>query len=321
MKRLLILLLLTGFHLTVIGQSTIARIKYEQAEEAYNNGNLKEALTKLDETEKMLGSINPKILYLRIMTQKLLLDKGNYSFGLLDSLRKNTGYYIKNYESNTAMEDKFREVFVVYELLTKYPSTKEEYDKTENAKKEREENKKAKKLSEVLKINRFVDSLLNDYKYKPGLSYDQYKKINPEGLSELVREKNNPNYYYRPVKFFGNLYPKGLRYIKQSTYNSNEKIDTLCVITETTKKENEKNLFFQKWDQLIRANVTSEYLVIVSKIDSLGNVVYGKTTTYTINETDEIPTGITVKLITAVNIHYVEITFNNLLFNSKNKRQ
>ncbi|MBX9732853.1 MAG: hypothetical protein K2X37_02235 [Chitinophagaceae bacterium] len=166
------------------------------------------------------------------MTQKLLLDKGSYSFGLLDSLRKNTAYYVKNYESNTALEDKFREVFMVYELLTKYPSTKEEFDKIEITKKEIEEKAKAeKKLADSVRWVTTLSQLFFVDGWKLGQSLE-------------IAKKNNPAYFLKTKAETSKSFPN-LRIItseaqpKFAVYvNANNKIVGFRKITETKKKFN-----------------------------------------------------------------------------------
>lgn len=98
-------------------QNAIAKIKYEQAEEAYTKGDFSTAVVKLDEAEKLLGSTNPKIMYLRIMSQDKLLD-GDSS--IVDPLRKNCQYYLKEYEKLENLEEKYKDVYLVSERLLQY---------------------------------------------------------------------------------------------------------------------------------------------------------------------------------------------------------
>lgn len=111
-KYCLLLLVCT---MPVSAQNTIAKIKYEQAEEAFANNDYRLALQKIIETEEILKSSNPKTLHLKIMSQYKLLDQ---DYSVIADLKKNAREYISKYESVAALEDKFREVYLAWEEVS-----------------------------------------------------------------------------------------------------------------------------------------------------------------------------------------------------------
>lgn len=123
------------------GQAAVARLKFEDAEEAYNKGDYATTLSKLEDAEKLFGKINLPILHLRILAQDKLLQK-NLEFGLLTSLRNNCNQFLKDYENVEGIEDKYRQVYKVLEANAKHPATAAEYEKIVAQKKAEEQRKK-----------------------------------------------------------------------------------------------------------------------------------------------------------------------------------
>jgi len=62
-KNLLLLFAGILFFQISFGQSTISKLKFEEAEEAFEKKDYTTVLTKLDEAEKILGKTNPPMLY------------------------------------------------------------------------------------------------------------------------------------------------------------------------------------------------------------------------------------------------------------------
>jgi TPR repeat protein len=102
--------------LQVHGQATLAKLKYEEAEEAFQANDYTTSLKKLDETEKLLGSGNAKILYLRICAQAAQLKTEPYlNLEQASRLRKNYTEYLTKYEAIEGIEDKYKEVYKISE--------------------------------------------------------------------------------------------------------------------------------------------------------------------------------------------------------------
>lgn len=128
MKILKITGLLTAllFSIEVWGQSAAAELHFENAEKAYNTGNYKEVLVKLDETEKLTGPMS-RTLYLRIVTQDKIFKGGSQriedmDFALLTSLRDNITAYLE-VMADHGLDERYREVYSIGEGLNKFPKT------------------------------------------------------------------------------------------------------------------------------------------------------------------------------------------------------
>ncbi|GGH65208.1 TPR repeat protein [Filimonas zeae] len=114
MKWLLVPALLVT--LQASGQATLAKLKYEEAEEAFQANDYASALKKLEETEKLLGSSNAKILYLRICAQAGQLKTDVYlNLEQVARLRKNTTEYLTKNDGVEGVEDKYKDVYKISE--------------------------------------------------------------------------------------------------------------------------------------------------------------------------------------------------------------
>jgi hypothetical protein len=107
--------------------STIAKFVFEEAEAAYASGEYLAALSKLNETEKLLGTSNPKIFHLKILTEHRLFEADPaVSFEKLEALRKSCDLYLKN--TNGVSEDKLRDIYKVSVRLKEYPLTRQSFE-------------------------------------------------------------------------------------------------------------------------------------------------------------------------------------------------
>jgi hypothetical protein len=136
------LLLVLGHLEPAYSQMAVARLKFEDAEEAFNKGDYTTTITKLEDAEKLFGKINVPILHLRILAQDKLLQK-QFDFTLLSALRKNCEQFLKDYETMEGIEEKYRQVYKILEANEKHPKTLADYEKIAQQKKEEEEKKKA----------------------------------------------------------------------------------------------------------------------------------------------------------------------------------
>jgi hypothetical protein len=78
-------------------QTAVAKLKFEDAETAYNAGDYIKAINKLAESEKLFGKINSPILHLRILAQdKLFAQTGQVELimQMLKLWKKNTKRFI-----------------------------------------------------------------------------------------------------------------------------------------------------------------------------------------------------------------------------------
>ncbi|MEY2640374.1 MAG: hypothetical protein RIR90_1856 [Bacteroidota bacterium] len=139
--RIIYLLFTVLFAIEVSGQAAIARLKFEDAEEAFNKGDYTTTLSKLEDAEKLFGKINVPILHLRIVSQDKLLQK-KLDFPMLANLRKNCEQFLIDYETMEGIEEKYRQVYKIQESYAKYPKTMEEYQKLVTEKNAEEEAKR-----------------------------------------------------------------------------------------------------------------------------------------------------------------------------------
>jgi hypothetical protein len=169
--------LLIAVHFSAHSQNAIAKIKYEQAEEAFAKDDYAVTLVKLDEAQKLLGSFNPKILYLRLMAAKGIVASGKYNWDFLEAARKDADYYIKQYSEMQGIEEKFRQVYEFSETLEKLPKTKELFEQRQAE--AAEEHKKS------LGIARFMNYSIEGINM--GMSVDELKSKKPEYFAGAAR--------------------------------------------------------------------------------------------------------------------------------------
>jgi hypothetical protein len=132
-KTITLLLLIVCNTLVATAQnSTIAKLKYESAEENFSAGNYSASLEKLKEAEKLFGKSNPPISHLKIMVLDKLVEKDtddtkeNRKFENIALLAEECNWYMKNYSTLKETEDKTREVFKLQEkYLEKYKNINE----------------------------------------------------------------------------------------------------------------------------------------------------------------------------------------------------
>lgn len=157
MISLILTLCLLGCSLGIFAQNAVADLHFESAEKAYNAGNYKEVLTKLNDTEKLSGPTS-KTLYLRIITQdKVLKSSGLYAdesnFELLTDLRYNAETYLE-VMADQGLDDRYRAVFTISEHVKSYPQAKADWIA------ERDKLEAGRKLERELSIKRAEEQRL-----------------------------------------------------------------------------------------------------------------------------------------------------------------
>jgi hypothetical protein len=184
MRPFFIVLIMLTFHLAANAQSAIAKIKYEQAEEAFAKDDYAVTIVKLEEAQKLLGNTNPKILYLRLMAAKGIIAKGRFDWEFLSETRKNAAYYIKQYSEMQGIEEKFRQVYEFSETLETLPKTKEEFDQ--------KEAEVVQAHNEWLKQRpvQVSDSLMNAYRVKRCQNFQEFQSYNPGAFAGLKKFKH-----------------------------------------------------------------------------------------------------------------------------------
>jgi hypothetical protein len=201
-KNLISLILLLSAVNVLMAQNTIAKLKFEDAEEAYAQKDYALTLTKLDDAEAILKATNPKILYLRIMAQSKIIEQKPYdSYSLIESNRTLSARYLKNYESLPNNEDKYRDIYKASEKLNQYPKSAEEFALIVSTLKKAEKDQQKKEEARLARPDLFVDSLLNSYKFKSGLTEAEFIAYNPDAAEVMVKKNrhkdpNTGGYFY-----------------------------------------------------------------------------------------------------------------------------
>ena len=103
-------------------QQAIAKIKYEEAEEAYTANKFELTVTKLNEVEAILKSTNPRVMYLKTMALYGTFTKSYYkNFEVLINVQHLSNKYLKDYENLPDNDDKYRDVYKVAEAVKCFP--------------------------------------------------------------------------------------------------------------------------------------------------------------------------------------------------------
>ncbi len=109
--------------------NAIAKIKYQEAEEAFESGKFEMALKKLNNVEDLLGSSNSKILFLKILIEDTLLKLTRTTripgFKQMNTVKSDINFYIKNYYS--VSDDKLAQTMKIAEYYDTIPSDYDEY--------------------------------------------------------------------------------------------------------------------------------------------------------------------------------------------------
>jgi len=109
-------------------QMGIAKIKYEEAEDAYTSKQYTLCLEKLDEVVGILKSTNPRVQYLRITCMSKVIEKDPFSNPeKLFQLNKYCNNYLTEYENISDLEDKYKTVYNILESFKKFPKMIENF--------------------------------------------------------------------------------------------------------------------------------------------------------------------------------------------------
>lgn len=141
---LLIFLIIVGVQFA-FAQNAIAKLKFEDAEEAFVNNNFELTVSKLKEVETILKSSNPKILYLQILAQSKIIEKNPFNdFTLTQNTRKLSTQYLNDYENLPDNEDQYRTIYKTSESLKSYSENEEQFSVQKKNFEEKQLSEKAK---------------------------------------------------------------------------------------------------------------------------------------------------------------------------------
>lgn len=238
---------------TAKSQNAIAKIKYEQAEEAFAKDDYAVTLVKLDEAQKLLGSTNPKILYLRLMATKAIVAAGKFDWEFLAEARKNVAYYIKQYSEMQGIEEKFRQVYEFSETLDAFPKTKELWDqKQAQAEQARAEWLKQRPLQ-------VSDSLMNVFGVNECRTIRGF--LSSRLSSELKKNRWSSKYedlYERKINYTG-YPPAGLYEARFYTNNGQCSFYSYIIVSKTADTVTTKKIY-QSFLDLYPADLPKEWV-------------------------------------------------------------
>jgi hypothetical protein len=176
------------------GLTMIAKLKFEEAEEAFENNNVELTVTKLKEVEAILKSTNPKILYLQILSQSKLIEKDPLKdWLLLKNTRILADNYLKDYESLPDNEDKYREIYKTSELLKNYPATVQAFSDQKSKIEVAGQVKEANELDKQKKADEDFMSFVFFKGYKSGLTLEEAKIEYHDFFKKALKRKNGVN--------------------------------------------------------------------------------------------------------------------------------
>ena len=160
MKTFLLFLMFTSFTATSFAQ--LGKMQFQDAEQAFSENKFEEAIQFLNEAEKSNGKTNPLIMHLRILSRAEVIKKDpEKDFDIIDKLRKEVNLFLKQYEADARLEDKYRDVYQVSKHLKNLPLTRQQFEdeikaRSEVAAKlEQEKKREAAKVSYVQLYKRF----------------------------------------------------------------------------------------------------------------------------------------------------------------------
>ena len=234
-KKLTLFLFLICSSLAV-GQSKYAKLKFDQAQEYYNAKDYSLTLLALDETEKILGSTNPRILHLRILaSSKIVMANMESEIQLLASLKKDINYYFNNYKDVSSMRNEYQQITKIANEI-KAVATREKLTQIENANKESETERVEIENKKIVNRQKYIRLFEEKYKFKKDITVDDFLKINT-AAEKMLRAKGIKSggitYYNTTVKP-NEPFPIGPY---SANVNDENKIIFYSEIINSTKKE------------------------------------------------------------------------------------
>ncbi len=135
--RLTFIALTLSISPSLYAQEALAKLRYQEAEEAFNAGDFSLTLKKLDEVVGILKDENPRTLYLRIQAQKAMLpadpcQNEEVAIQLMNSCK----LYVSRYEKVEALQDNAIDVYKIMDASGVTPTTAAERTAYEEIKKQ-----------------------------------------------------------------------------------------------------------------------------------------------------------------------------------------
>jgi hypothetical protein len=216
MKKIIFLtLLLFIVQIAYTQNNTVAKFKFEEAEQAFVNNDYKQTISKLDEAEVLLKATNPKILHLKISAQFKLIEQDPYNdYRIVENAKKLSANYLKEYGEISGNEDKYREIYIIGEYLKNLPNTIQEFNNKKNEKLTKEETKKSNEIKNNQKAEENFKNFVFYADFKIGLTLDETYKLYP-AFKKNHKIKGPNNFVIMPKNNSNNYQPTGL-YVKNN---------------------------------------------------------------------------------------------------------
>ncbi len=112
-------------------------------------------------------------MHLRVLSRAELLKlSAEPRYGMIDSARTEAEDFLKKYDGDTRLEDKYREIYQAYKYLKTFPSTREAYETETAAKREAFVN------AEAIRKEKLAVFMQYTYvkAFTPGQSVEDFKK-------------------------------------------------------------------------------------------------------------------------------------------------
>jgi hypothetical protein len=247
-------------------QTAVAKLKFEDAETAYNAGDYIKAINKLAESEKLFGKINSLILHLRILAQdRLFAQTGQVELGF--ELKRNCATFLKDYADVEALEEKYKEVYRINENLADVAGSPEELVRLKEKKNREYEEGKLKYLAVM---ERYLSTIGGKNQLASVKTIELEKEMSPIGYMEI----NGQNYSF--VKIFSTIrvQDKARFYLKEKEGSTlTTFVSTPGTLEWGTKKTKFKgdNLSIDLWNK--RLNIFPEMTPLTDK-DSVSVTEY-----------------------------------------------
>ncbi|MFY8006875.1 MAG: hypothetical protein ACOVOY_06520 [Sediminibacterium sp.] len=239
-------------------QTAVAKLKFEDAETAYNAGDYIKAINKLAESEKLFGKINSPILHLRILAQdKLFAQTGQVELGF--ELKRNCAAFLKDYADVEALEEKYKEVYRINENLAEVAGSPEELVRLKEKKNREYEEGKLKYLSVM---EQYLSTIGGNNQLASVKTIELEKEMSPIGYMEI----NGQNYSIVKIYSTQRVQNKTRYYLKHKEGNTLTTFvstpGTLQWLTKKTISKGDK-LSIDLWNK--RLNIFPEMAPLTDK--------------------------------------------------------
>jgi hypothetical protein len=158
---------------SLCAQDALARLKYEDAEDAYSKGAYSLAIEKLDEVESILKSSNQKTEYLKILCYYELF-KTDYS--VIRLLKSKSKLFLEKYSNNSEIYQKYKDVYKITEEIKSFSDSDESIE-NERQKKLTIQKQIESDIEKINKIIRFGKKWLDQIpgNFSPGINLKEFE--------------------------------------------------------------------------------------------------------------------------------------------------